>query len=295
MSTPSRIFLAPGKVVLLGEYAVLDGAPSIVAAINRGVRCTVSQYTRQQDSMTIQSPAGDEYVLPALRAADAPPAWYSFDTWNPISTSSKVGLGHSAAAVVVALLAGRSLRRTRTQKTELFGTAFTVHNKIQGSGSGIDVAASVHGGVIRFQNRAVAPQPKVSPVVIFSGESADTGSRVEVYQTWRGRNKFVTQSAAIVDAFATDPIAALEEARILLEEMSKKAGIPYQTPALDRIAEIAREHRGAAKPSGAGGGDCAVALFPDKGSERAFIKAVKAAGFTVVPVALAEGAHEESA
>ena len=34
-------FTAPGKVVLWGEYAVLEGAPALVMAVNRLARCTV--------------------------------------------------------------------------------------------------------------------------------------------------------------------------------------------------------------------------------------------------------------
>ena len=34
---------APGKLVISGEYAVIDGGPSIVMAIDRGVKCTITQ------------------------------------------------------------------------------------------------------------------------------------------------------------------------------------------------------------------------------------------------------------
>ena len=37
------IIRAPGKIVLAGEYAVLDGAPAIVLAINRGVECEIAK------------------------------------------------------------------------------------------------------------------------------------------------------------------------------------------------------------------------------------------------------------
>ena len=52
--------LAPGKLVLVGEYAVLDGAPAIVAAVDRGVRCVLSP------GDAVETPAADD-----MDAADA--------------------------------------------------------------------------------------------------------------------------------------------------------------------------------------------------------------------------------
>ena len=57
---PSAEVLAPGKLVLIGEYTVLDGAPAAVLAINRGVRCEVLP------GSGISTPDGDtRFVAPA--------------------------------------------------------------------------------------------------------------------------------------------------------------------------------------------------------------------------------------
>ena len=74
--------------------------------------------------------------------------------------------------------------------------------------------------------------------------------------------------------------------------MADQAGIAYATPALTRIAQIAEAFGGAAKPSGAGGGDCAVALLPDPSARDAFLLAITAGGFGVVSSKLAPGVHE---
>ena len=63
---PSAEVLAPGKLVLIGEYAVLDGAPAAVLAINRGVRCEI------RPGAGIITPDGDtRFVAPALAGAPA--------------------------------------------------------------------------------------------------------------------------------------------------------------------------------------------------------------------------------
>ena len=53
--------LVPGKIVLAGEYAVLDNAPAIVLAIDHGVGCHILH------GRGIQTPTGDtRFVETAL-------------------------------------------------------------------------------------------------------------------------------------------------------------------------------------------------------------------------------------
>ncbi len=280
-------FVAPGKLVLVGEYAVLDGAPAIVAAVDRGVQVRVTP----SDRLVVETPGDDSYARAALNAVNAPAARYSFSDWNPVGAATKVGFGGSAATCVVAALAGGA--------ADVWRAADGVHRAVQGGGSGIDVAASAHGGVLRFRRDAdgamsVAAEPVVRPVVVWSGTSAATGPRVQQYLAWRDRAAFVRESAAIVEAYAASPIATLSVAYAELRRMSVAAGIDWETPALAEIAAIARDHGGAAKPSGAGGGDIAVALLPDQASEDGFRDAVRARAYRVIDVNVAPGAHRVS-
>jgi len=274
--------LAPGKLVLLGEYAVLDGAPAVVCAVDRGVRCVLTPSERREHI----TPGDDRFVAAALDACDAPAGTYTFSTWNPVDAETKVGFGHSAAATVAALHAA-GLRGD-----ELLARALAVHHQVQGSGSGVDVAASAVGGVLRFQAGAASPLPAIEPIVVWSGASALTGPRVSAYSAWadeRARAAFVDRSTAVVEAMASDPIAALREARSLLAQMSLAAGVAWDTPALHHLGDLAEQLGGAAKPSGAGGGDCLVALFPDDERARDYVDRVRAEGFTVIPTRLAPG------
>lgn len=284
-----RLFRAPGKVVLLGEYAVLDGAPAIVAAVDRGVQVRVLPAATLQ----IETPDDDRFVRAALIAAEAPPALYAFSDWNPPKTATKAGLGGSAAATVAAVLAARALQGRSTTPDDLYAIAAPVHHAVQGSGSGIDVAASAWGGVVRFQAGRVVPMPVPEHlVVVWSGGSAKTGPRVERYLAFEDRGEFARRSTLAVERFATDPIQALRDMRQNLEAMAAAAGIEYRTKGLVRIAELAEARRGGAKASGAGGGDVAVAILPDADHERTFREACAAHGLPVLEVAIAPGAHE---
>ncbi len=271
MSSPSPrlgVVEAPGKLVLLGEYAVLDGAPAVVAAVDRGVRCTVSA------GSGCTTPGDGSFVRAVL--GEAPSAHYHFEDARPVvGIAGKPGFGGSAAATVAAVLAA-GLPPER---------AAEAHAAVQGGGSGIDVFASLRGGVRRFRDGAELACPPI--VAVWSGQSASTGPRVRQYLAGSGRAAFVAESARLVEAFATEPIRATREAYALLRAMAAAAGIAYDLPAFAATAALAIEHGGAAKPSGAGGGDIAVALLSDPEALAAFTLACERAGLRTIDVRVA--------
>lgn len=267
MTLPQRLIRAPGKLVLVGEYAVLDGAGAIVAAVDRGVECGVFA------GAGIETPGDDRFARAALEGA--PAARYVFRDWNPVILPGKPGFGGSAAATVAATLAAGFPGRA----------AAAVHARVQGSGSGVDIHASLHGGVTRFPDGTPVAAPVL--IAVWSGRSASTAARVARYQAWSGRDRFVDASRVLVAAFAVDPIAVLAEAYALLREMAEQAGVAYDTDEHAAIAALARTFHGAAKPSGAGGGDVAVAILPDPDTCAAFASACSAAGLTPIPVQIA--------
>lgn len=274
--------IAPGKLVIVGEYAVLDGAPAIVAAVDSGVACTV--YDAASVEITVPNGMKDDFVRAALAAVHAPSGRYTFTEHNPTATDGKAGLGGSGASVVAACLAGSIGSGHILTGHALADIAQRVHREVQGSGSGIDIMASAHGGVLRVHGRDVIPGPAIEPVIVYSGTSAKTGPRVAQYRALSRRRSFVQMSTDIVNDFASDPVAALGENRALLEAMAQRAGIAYRTPGLDRIIDLADDCGGAAKPSGAGGGDVAVALFHDGGQALDFRLRCAQDGFVVLSV-----------
>ncbi|MES2639241.1 MAG: hypothetical protein V4850_07145 [Myxococcota bacterium] len=272
-----KTILAPGKLVLVGEYAVLDGAGAIVAAVDRGVRCVVTPGDE------IVTPGDDRFVRAAL--VGAPAATYTFSDWNPVDRrifargGDKPGFGGSAAAVVAAAMAaGLPARR-----------AYEAHAEVQGGGSGVDVFASLLGGVRRFPDGAEVACPTL--LAVWSGTSAQTGPRLAQYLAWTSRASFVAASRSLVDAFEKDPITVIREAYLLLRAMAQDAGIAYDTPAHARITTLAASVGGAAKPSGAGGGDMAVVFLPDPEARERFGSAVAAEGFAPLAVSIATGAY----
>lgn len=246
----------PGKIVLAGEYAVLDGCPALVLAIERGVGCTISK------GAGIHTPNGDtRFVAPLLNKL-ARTKCYTFFDWNPVHSlgAQKPGFGGSAAACVAACVAaGRDLDE-----------AFSIHHRVQGSGSGVDVASSIHGGLIRYTKESIEALPIVSPVVIWSGNSATTGPRVQRYLAWDNRDAFVEESKKLVHHFCEQPIETTRALYRLLCSMAAQSFVEYQTQNIKKIITRVEHYGGGAKPSGAGGGDCVIAFFPSPQAQQSF-------------------------
>ena len=97
---------APGKLVLSGAYAVLEGAPAIVTAVDRYV---TADPARRAELVTPE-------VSVALGAEHAP--W--FDASELREDGEKLGLG-SSAAIVVASLATRVLGELTVREQAALG------------------------------------------------------------------------------------------------------------------------------------------------------------------------------
>jgi phosphomevalonate kinase len=167
---------APGKLFLLGEYAVLDGAPALLAAVDRRVTVTIAPSDDDRwhlstpgldldlDVLTLEAdgsiPAGvDERTRRRLRVFDAVRTVVRCSGALSIAINStafsaagyKLGLG-SSAAVATALTAALSTAAGRSPSREDIRILATdAHRSAQrGAGSGGDVASSSYGGLVGY-------------------------------------------------------------------------------------------------------------------------------------------------
>jgi phosphomevalonate kinase len=263
---------APGKAFLSGEYAVLHGAPAVVVAVNRHVRARLAAGP---------APELSPFLRELLRRRPAPPDTY------PVADSSaldapdggKLGLGASAAVTVAA--AGALFAREERPlhdpqvRAEMVRLCVASHRAAQGGrGSGGDVAASVCGGVIRvvLHGAEVEVTPAAVPdgfaLKIFRlGASVSTPEMLRRVETLAASER--VRHAALMEAlvraaedFGRDPIESLRAQLRRLAALGVAAGVEMVPRAGWALAAAAEAVGGAAKPSGAGGGDLAVALVP---------------------------------
>lgn len=173
-----RALSAPGKLFVSGEYAVLWGGVSRVAAVAPRTSALVRTRTDSQVHLCLEEgtlagrttprgvrwerevPAGFAFVArtvdEALRAHGRESVGFDL----AISPSAvgpngkKLGMGGSACATVLASEAARFVLEERYDALKL---ALVAHALGQGGkGSGGDVAASFAGGVLRYRRYEVS-------------------------------------------------------------------------------------------------------------------------------------------
>ena len=74
--------------------------------------------------------------------------------------------------------------------------------------------------------------------------------------------------------------------RLALKEMGKQTGVLIETEQLSQLCEIAQAHGGAAKTSGAGGGDSGIAFIFEEEKAQAIIADWEKAGITNLPLVI---------
>lgn len=189
------------------------------------------------------------------------------------------------------------------RRDTIFATAWRAHRAAQGGvGSGADVAASTYGGIVRFTpgrrwlpRVAAMPRP-VDAILLaaWTGAAAATTKLVAGYNALPrdARHDFVRASRASVDCLARAlrrgslSSHALDAGGAALARLAGATNLPLLTPRLRELVAIARAHGVAAKPSGAGGGDCGIALTTDAKLARRVRAAWQAAGLQPLDLAL---------
>lgn len=264
---------APGKIVLSGAYAVLEGAPALVAAVDRYV---VADTTREAPCVT------PEVRQALLERAGAKAPWFDARALRDEARDRKLGLGSSAAILVASLAALELDQEPDLEDGELvrrvLPAALAAHRAAQGGGSGIDVAASAVGGILVFERASSAGVlPTVAPAelpaslfirVFSSGASASTADMLARVAALREDHadeyratmaQLCTAAGAAAGARDGDTfVSACRLQRDTLAELGRLASAPIVT-AEARALQNAVGTRGVVLPSGAGGGD--IVLF----------------------------------
>lgn len=287
---------APGKLFTTGAFAVLRGAPAVVMAVDRWVVARAG------------APSDRPEVLAVARAlgADAP----AVDVSGLERDGRKLGLGGSAAAAVAA--AGWILaHRGPLDADEVCRVALAAHAAVQPRGSGADVAAAAHGGVVVVQR--VGADLRVRPVALpvglvvrayalpRSARTSDALDRLaEREATAPVRRALLRLTGAAhggVAAVDTGDAAAFVDAAAEhvagLSMLATALDLPLVPPEVVRACDVLGPAciDSVLLPSGAGGGDVAlwISLRSPTPHEEAILDAQ---GLRHVPLAVAaRGVH----
>ena len=294
---------APGKLIIAGEYAVLQGGPAVVVAVNRRVVATIGERTMASPFLAAVTAAlaeefGDDDEITQRSLA------IHIDSSALYLDGAKLGLGSSAAVTVAAV--ALAIGNTTNNLPRIYRIAAHAHAEAQGArgarGSGADIAAAVFGGALQFQRSGAHSQlpwpghnDDVAWIPCFLGAPADTATLV---QRVAAATDTVAVDAALatIAAAAAGVIAALHGGKVVpaigtaadaLDQLGRAAQIDLTTDAGRRLRAAAQSFGGEAKPTGAGGGDVAIVVVP-KSAEPAAHLAIHSTG--CLPLDLHAGA-----
>jgi phosphomevalonate kinase len=229
----------------------------------------------------------------------------------------KLGLGSSAAAAAATVgaifeYAGYGIEENRDA---LYVLADDAHRAAQGGlGSGADIAATVHGGFVRFERpqslrdpnatfgpplfEKLAPPDGLEILVFQAGMPVATPEMIDAVRGLSRRQKQLygwmqdelgTAARQFAEAFTMRRTAGIIEAAGIAHDtllaLGNAAHVPIVPASVVAASAHARRLGGAAKISGAGGGDVGVAFFPGTDAMLEFV-ATCPAGIKVLDVQL---------
>ncbi len=322
----SLVATAPGKLVLCGEYAVLDGAPAISAAVDRRARVTLRETGRDAGVVVTTmgfrdgeyhfrltesglKPTREQGELPLAQAvvanAGLPPGTglcVELDTAAFFDAGVKLGLGSSAALTVALVNALAAFRGGDKNRPRSYGEM--IHSHFQGGrGSGVDIATSAEGGLIRYSRQVRHQSDRTTTyswvlgrlnwpggleaAVLSSGVSASTRgklSKLDSQDRLPISDALVSAAEHAADAWeggcADRVLESTGRFAATLADFSRAYHLDVYGAGHEALAGLAAEQGLVYKPCGAGGGDVGIVLGDDANRVEVFVRAATEKGFT---------------
>jgi mevalonate kinase len=291
--------VACGKVILLGEHAVVYGAPAVAVGIDRGARATAKPLEKGPSTLlvrgwnvTVRDNEEEHDLARAFRAIldaarDDDPTLSPFAVEVEADLPPGGGLGCSAAmGVAIARAVEPGIGDDRLQER-----AMAWERVFHGNPSGVDAAVAARGGCVYFRKGEALERVRVRGglhlCVGNTGVASSTKSMVDAVARLRARRpEIVEKSFEAVRALVNNARLAIEAGdrfalgRLMDLNQMLLGGLFVSSPEIERMCGLARD-AGAlgAKLTGAGGGGSVVALVPSSAVSDAVLAAWRVDGF----------------
>jgi len=264
---------ARGKIILLGEHAVVYGVPALVAGIDREARASVQRASSTSILLAGQPLEANDALFEALSQASDLYGLGPLELELELDLPSGSGLGASAALGVATARALAHLA-DRLDEATIWRAAMAWERVFHKNPSGVDTTAAMRGGVLRYV-RGEDPTPvrlgqSLEISVCVAGPPAPTAAMVESVARLRDRRPeaFTKNLAAIAQLVENaEPTLRSGDERSLgrlmdLNHMLLSSWM-LSTEEIEAAREIARG-AGAfgSKLTGSGGGGAVLAVGP---------------------------------
>ena len=287
---------APGKLLLFGDHAVVYGHPCLVTAVDKRLYVKAEIINNNEDQIITPQVKESRFVLESIAQFKKQ---FKIKKNVRITTQGdfahNVGLGSSSAVTVATFKALSSLFQIPVTLREIFDLSYNVNLSIQGLGSGFDIAAATFGRTLFFVTGGKVIKPlRIQPlplVVGYSGIKSDTPCYVR-----KMAESFENRKEKMMDIFKKISILVNLAKKNLLETNFQKTGglmtenhrllqkLGVSIPKLDQMVESAlKAGAWGAKLSGAGGGDCMIALVSEN-KRKKVEEAIRKVGGEIITV-----------
>ena len=314
---PKHCASAPGKLVLIGEYAVTKGLPALSMAVNRRATACSLEATDESHCLHTSLFPGEVFRF------DKPHGEYQWQItlpsqvlefvehlpWPDTNNShkglqleldssgffqqdinSKTGIGSSAALMLAA---------NTVLNADIHSAQKSHHQLQQQAGSGIDLATSLHGGLICFQQQQAVKELSLPGdfywQAVWTGESAETRVFLQAFNIWIESQpeswKTRQQQAARLIAEAITAVgknnglaltACIRAYGEWMRDLGQSIDMPIYTPAYEEIRQITQDSDCAWKPSGAGGGDIGLICAASRHKLQEISRTIGDAGYKIL-------------
>lgn len=307
---------APGKLLLFGEHAVVYGHPCIVTAVDQRMFVTIRKngsdvfrmdapdigltaYSKTLDQLGKKDlPKEVQFVeLLYRRFLEQHPQKEGIDSTTRSEFSASFGFGSSSAVTVAFASALFHLYQIEVSPMDLFKFCYQAVLDVQGVGSGFDIASAIWGKTIYY----VPPAKEVRPLDIaqlpllvgYTGVKADTPTLIRVVQQLQAdkpqKVNTIFESINGLVQKAEEAIAYKDWEAVgwaMNQNQAELRKLQISSVELEQLIHAATS-AGAygAKLSGAGGGDCMIALCSVQNRPQV-AAAITAAGGSILEVSL---------
>jgi mevalonate kinase len=281
---------APGKIILSGEHFVVHGSYSVAAAISKRVLVSVREIdgprSRVVSNDLVSNLNSDDGMFPALKSVARNALSFQSKKGKvslEISVNSEIpsgsGLGSSAAVSVACAAALSDFLGNSLDMKEISKLAFQGEKAVHGNPSGLDIQASLMGGLILFKKNFEAELiPVASPVnllVVFSGRKRSTSKLIsKVAQKMQDYPNYFQRLVANASKISFDVARAAKTGDyqkmgfLFSEVQNQLSWIGVSTNRMEDLIEYLYEKESVmgVKITGAGGGGSVIAAV-ESGAE----------------------------